>query len=83
MPPAKKTSGGSPPELLPVDYAVLDALVEGKHATPHEVLGPHEHDGGVTIRVLRPAASAVRFAQASRLRRPAAPAPGWSPAAEE
>ncbi len=59
MPPAKKTSGGSPPELLPVDYAVLDALVEGKHATPHEVLGPHEHDGGVTIRVLRPAATTV------------------------
>ena len=44
MPPAKKTSGADhpPPELLPVDYAVLDALVEGKHATPHEVPGPHE-----------------------------------------
>ena len=29
------------------------------HHDPHSVLGPHPHDGGVTVRTLRPWATAV------------------------
>jgi len=47
------------PALVPVDKVVFDQLVDGAHKNPHEVLGPHLHDGGVTIRALRPVASAV------------------------
>ena len=42
-----------------VDNAALDALVDGFHAQPHEVLGPHVADGVVTVRVLRPNATSV------------------------
>jgi 1,4-alpha-glucan branching enzyme len=38
---------------------VIDALVEGRHANPHEVLGPHVGEDSLTIRVLRPAATSV------------------------
>jgi 1,4-alpha-glucan branching enzyme len=34
--------------------------VAGDFADPHSVLGPHLHDGGVTVRVLRPMAEQVR-----------------------
>jgi 1,4-alpha-glucan branching enzyme len=34
--------------------ADLDALVRGAHADPFAVLGPHDVDGGVAIRVFRP-----------------------------
>jgi 1,4-alpha-glucan branching enzyme len=37
----------------------LDALVRREHPNPHSVLGAHPQDGGVVVRVLRPAASAV------------------------
>ncbi|MGB9374796.1 MAG: 1,4-alpha-glucan branching protein GlgB [Jiangellales bacterium] len=47
------------PEILAVDTATLDALVSGHFADPHSVLGPHPHDGGVTVRVLRPMAEKV------------------------
>ncbi|HSK55660.1 MAG TPA: 1,4-alpha-glucan branching protein GlgB [Jiangellales bacterium] len=47
------------PQLLPVDTAVLQNLLDGDHANPHGVLGPHPHDGGVSIRVLRPWAEQV------------------------
>ncbi len=47
------------PEILAVDTATLDALVSGHFADPHSVLGPHLHDGGVTVRVLRPMAEKV------------------------
>ena len=55
---AKKTPPSSP-ALLPVDTATLDALVSGRTADPHSVLGPHPHDSGVTVRVLRPMAEKV------------------------
>ena len=42
-----------------IDNAVIDALVDGTHAQPHEVLGPHIADGTVTVRVLRPNATSV------------------------
>ena len=62
--PGKKTTAKRPAEAvsptpIPVDTAGLDALVEGRHANPHEILGPHPHSGAVTVRVLRPAATAV------------------------
>jgi 1,4-alpha-glucan branching enzyme len=37
----------------------LDALVRREHSNPHAVLGAHEDNGGVVVRALRPAASAV------------------------
>jgi 1,4-alpha-glucan branching enzyme len=38
----------------------LDALVRREHFNPHAVLGAHPADGGVVIRVLRPAARGAR-----------------------
>ncbi|SFB71514.1 1,4-alpha-glucan branching enzyme [Nocardioides terrae] len=43
----------------PVDIHELGALVDGRHASPHSVLGPHPHDEGVTVRVLKPLAASV------------------------
>ncbi len=37
----------------------LAALVAGKHASPHSVLGPHVVDDNVTVRTLRPLAKSV------------------------
>ncbi len=37
----------------------LEALVRREHHNPHSVLGAHASDGGVVVRVLRPAATAV------------------------
>jgi 1,4-alpha-glucan branching enzyme len=37
----------------------LDVLIDGASHDPHQVLGPHVHDGGVTIRVLRPLARSI------------------------
>ena len=44
---------------ISIDTAELDDLVDGKHSQPHAILGPHPHDGSVTIRVLRPMAESV------------------------
>jgi 1,4-alpha-glucan branching enzyme len=52
-------STASAPALLPVDTALLQHLLDGDHANPHGVLGPHPHDGGVSVRVLRPWADRV------------------------
>ena len=46
-------------EVRPVSPEEIDRLVQGRHHDPHSVLGPHHHDKGVTIRVLRPGARAV------------------------
>ena len=37
-----------------------ERLVAGEHADPHRVLGAHRVDGGMAVRVFRPAATAVR-----------------------
>jgi 1,4-alpha-glucan branching enzyme len=37
----------------------LDALVRREHPNPHTVLGAHPDDGGIVVRVLRPAAGSV------------------------
>ncbi len=45
---------------LPVDPHELDLLVRGGHGDPHSILGAHVHNGGVTIRALRPLAKTVQ-----------------------
>ncbi|MFC6286649.1 1,4-alpha-glucan branching protein GlgB [Nocardioides sp. GCM10027113] len=45
--------------VMPVDHHELDLLVRGEHGHPHAILGPHPHEGSVTVRVLRPLASSV------------------------
>src|SRR4051794_850485 len=45
---------------MPIATAAdLDRLVRREHADPHSILGAHEHDGGVVVRALRPAAANV------------------------
>src|SRR4029079_9100655 len=45
--------------VLPVDKAILDQLVEGRHGNPNDVLGAHPYAKGVTVRVFRPLAESV------------------------
>ncbi|WP_232679342.1 1,4-alpha-glucan branching protein GlgB [Nocardioides sp. R-C-SC26] len=49
----------SAPDVHPVARGELDQIVRGEHGHPHAVLGPHPHDGGVTVRVLKPLAQRV------------------------
>jgi 1,4-alpha-glucan branching enzyme len=44
---------------LPLDTSVLDLVVEGRHGSPHSVLGAHVHEGAVTVRAFRPLAESV------------------------
>jgi 1,4-alpha-glucan branching enzyme len=44
---------------MTVATSELDALVRREHSNPHSVLGAHPENGGVVLRVLRPAACAV------------------------
>ncbi|HLV56469.1 MAG TPA: 1,4-alpha-glucan branching protein GlgB [Actinotalea caeni] len=44
---------------VPVPAALLTSVAQGLHFAPHEVLGPHLHDGVVTVRVVRHGADAV------------------------
>jgi 1,4-alpha-glucan branching enzyme len=46
-------------EPAPVDGDALERIDAGTHHDPHDVLGPHLHDGTVTIRALRPLAKTV------------------------
>ena len=43
----------------PISDEEIDRVVGGAHHDPHSVLGPHPHDGAVTVRVLRPWAKSV------------------------
>jgi 1,4-alpha-glucan branching enzyme len=43
----------------PVSRTELDLIVRGEHGDPHVVLGPHEYEGAVTVRVFKPLASSV------------------------
>ena len=47
------------PLPIPVDPSLLATVAGGRHHDPHGILGPHPHDGGVTVRVLRPLADEV------------------------
>ncbi|MBV9604616.1 MAG: 1,4-alpha-glucan branching protein GlgB [Solirubrobacterales bacterium] len=44
---------------MTVATSELESLVRREHPNPHSVLGAHPQDGGVVVRVLRPAACAV------------------------
>jgi 1,4-alpha-glucan branching enzyme len=58
----------STPTPLSVPTDELDLIVRGEHGHPHAVLGPHPHEGGVTVRALKPLAKrvAVRYDTASK-----------------
>ncbi|WOF24772.1 1,4-alpha-glucan branching protein GlgB [Microbacterium betulae] len=59
---------------------MLAQLARGEHGDPHAVLGPHPHDGAVTVRVLKPLAGSVTVRY--RLPAPTRRAPdGWARAA--
>ena len=45
--------------IAPVPTSELEQIVNGEHGHPHAVLGPHVHEGAVTVRVLKPLASSV------------------------
>jgi 1,4-alpha-glucan branching enzyme len=45
--------------VKPVGRRDLELLTAGKHHDPHSVLGPHPHDGTVTVRTLKPLAATV------------------------
>ncbi|MHB0927407.1 MAG: GlgB N-terminal domain-containing protein, partial [Candidatus Nanopelagicales bacterium] len=47
------------PTAAPVDFGIIDAIVDGRYYDPHSVLGPHLFHGACTIRVLRPFALSV------------------------
>ncbi len=57
------TTAGTPsartPQVRPVQPGQLELLVHGSHGNPHEILGLHPHDGGLTLRTLRPHAREV------------------------
>jgi 1,4-alpha-glucan branching enzyme len=46
-------------EVLPIDRTELDRLILGEHRHPHDILGGHRHDGGITVRAYKPLASSV------------------------
>ena len=50
---------GPSPAVQPVDVDELELLVRGEHGSPHSILGPHPHDGGVTVRAFKPLAKRV------------------------
>ncbi|WP_436836699.1 1,4-alpha-glucan branching protein GlgB [Microbacterium oryzae] len=47
------------PSARPADHTVLAQIARGEHGNPHTILGPHPHDGAVTVRVLKPLAQSV------------------------
>ncbi|WP_460446400.1 1,4-alpha-glucan branching protein GlgB [Angustibacter aerolatus] len=47
------------PSVRPVGRDELDRLVSGDVGDPHAVLGMHPHEGGITLRTLRPHAASV------------------------
>ncbi len=49
----------TPPPSRDVSLAEIDRLVSGYHSSPHDVLGPHVHEGRVLVRTLRPLARSV------------------------
>ena len=42
-----------------VPWGAIDAITGGYHGDPFAILGPHEHEAGVVVRVFHPGASAV------------------------
>ena len=49
----------SGPEAKPLPAEEVEQLLNGEHGNPHSLLGAHPHDGGVTVRAMRPLAESV------------------------
>ena len=49
----------TPSSVKPINRRDLERLIEGTHHDPHSILGPHPHDGAVTVRAIRPLAASV------------------------
>ncbi len=49
------------PEAKPLPMNEVEQLIRGQHGNPHSLLGAHPHDGGVTVRALRPLADRVEL----------------------
>ena len=58
-PEATTSSTSRTPAVRPVPPGELELLVHGSHGNPHDILGLHAHDGGLTLRALRPQAREV------------------------
>ena len=43
--------------MTPLDDGARHAILEGRHANPHLVLGPHADDAGITVRTYQPTAA--------------------------
>ncbi len=55
----------------PVNAEELELLVHGGHGHPHALLGPHVHEGEVTVRIFKPLAKSVKVVyQATKGARP-------------
>ena len=53
------SSSRQAPTPAPVSAEDLDLIGAGAHWNPHGILGAHPHDGGLTIRTMRPLARSV------------------------
>jgi len=51
---------------LPLEKSLLSQIAAGEYGDPHAVLGPHQHDDAVTVRVLRPLAESVTVVHSGR-----------------
>ncbi|WP_109473797.1 1,4-alpha-glucan branching protein GlgB [Ornithinimicrobium cavernae] len=56
--------------VRPLAHHDVELLMRGLHRDPHSVLGAHPHDGGITIRALRPLAESVTVLLADGERHP-------------
>ncbi|WP_256839545.1 1,4-alpha-glucan branching protein GlgB [Ornithinimicrobium faecis] len=54
----------------PLAEREVELLLRGLHRDPHSLLGAHPHDGGITIRTLRPLAESVTVLLAEGERHP-------------
>ncbi|TWE07928.1 1,4-alpha-glucan branching protein GlgB [Rudaeicoccus suwonensis] len=58
LPTTRSTEMTAAPSIA-LGHDVAQALLTGRYGDPHQLLGPHEDDAGVVIRVFRPFASTV------------------------
>jgi 1,4-alpha-glucan branching enzyme len=57
-----------PSAVKPIDRSELEKLIAGRHYDPHSVLGPHPHNGTVTVRTFKPLADNVVIEMADSTR---------------
>jgi 1,4-alpha-glucan branching enzyme len=56
---SERSTASGPPTAQPLEAAEAQRLLSGTHHDPHTLLGGHPYNGAVTVRVLRPHATAV------------------------